>query len=106
MLWGTKEEGARGGMPHPVRAGPHPAGGSDVTIVGISTGAVEALKAAEELAQQGISAEVIDPRTLVPLDIETIIRSVQRTGRLVVADPAPHVQRGGRDLGARRRGGL
>jgi pyruvate/2-oxoglutarate/acetoin dehydrogenase E1 component len=45
-----------------------------------------ALNAAQELAQQGIEAEVIDPRTLKPLDIETIVRSVQKTGRLVVVN--------------------
>ena len=61
--------------------------GGDVTIVGISYMAVEALKAAEELNSQGISAEVIDPRTIKPLDVEIIVKSVRKTGRLVVADP-------------------
>jgi pyruvate dehydrogenase E1 component beta subunit len=45
-----------------------------------------ALNAAEELAKEGIEAEVIDPRTLKPLDAETIVRSVQKTGRLVVVN--------------------
>ncbi len=62
--------------------------GSDVTLVAISSAVPETVKAAEALADDGISVEVIDPRTLVPLDIETVIRSMQRTGRLVVADPA------------------
>ena len=62
--------------------------GSDVTVVAISSAVPEAVAAAEAAAEQGVSVEVIDPRTLVPLDIETVIRSVQRTGRLVVADPA------------------
>ena len=48
----------------------------------------EALKAAEELAETGISAEVIDPRTLVPFDKDAILRSVRKTGRLVVVDEA------------------
>ena len=48
----------------------------------------EALNAAQDLAEEGISLEVIDPRTLVPLDRETIIRSVKKTGRLVVVDEA------------------
>jgi pyruvate dehydrogenase E1 component beta subunit len=48
----------------------------------------EALAAADELAKEGISVEVIDPRTLVPMDKETIRASVQKTGRLVVADEA------------------
>ena len=47
--------------------------------------------AAEEMAKEGVSVEVIDPRTLVPLDKETILSSVGKTGRLVVADPAAKV---------------
>ncbi len=60
--------------------------GQDVTIVGISYMVKEALKAAEALAQEGISAEVIDPRTLAPLDMDTILASVHKTGRLLVVD--------------------
>ncbi len=60
--------------------------GDDVTIVATSRMVLLALNAAQELAQQGIEAEVIDPRTLKPLDIETIVRSVQKTGRLVVVN--------------------
>src|ERR687886_2312863 len=62
--------------------------GSDVTVVGIHTQVLEALKAAEELAQEAISVEVIDPRTVSPLDIDTIVNSVKKTGRLVVAHQA------------------
>lgn len=62
--------------------------GSDVTIVAIGYMVVEALKAAEILEADGISAEVIDPRTLVPLDIDRIVQSVQKTHRLAVADEA------------------
>jgi len=60
--------------------------GEDITIVGTSNQALKALKAAEELAKEGISAEVIDPRTLVPLDKDTIIKSVKKSGRLLVVD--------------------
>jgi pyruvate/2-oxoglutarate/acetoin dehydrogenase E1 component len=60
--------------------------GSDVTIVATSRMVLLALSAAEELARQGIEAEVIDPRTLKPLDLQTIIRSVIKTGRLVVVN--------------------
>jgi pyruvate dehydrogenase E1 component beta subunit len=60
--------------------------GSDVTIVAIGWMLGRALAAAETLAGEGISAEVIDPRTLAPLDTETILGSVEKTGRLVVAD--------------------
>jgi pyruvate dehydrogenase E1 component beta subunit len=60
--------------------------GTDVTIVGKLTTVYMALGAAEKLAQEGISAEVIDPRSLVPLDKELILSSVRKTGRLVVAE--------------------
>jgi pyruvate/2-oxoglutarate/acetoin dehydrogenase E1 component len=62
--------------------------GSDVTVVAIAWLVHEALAAAEELAKSGISVEVVDPRTLVPLDVETIRASVRKTGRLVIADEA------------------
>lgn len=60
--------------------------GSDVTIVATSLMVVRSLEAAERLAADGVSAEVVDPRTLVPLDRETILASVAKTGRLVVVD--------------------
>lgn len=62
--------------------------GSDVTVVALAWLVHEALAAAEELAREGISVEIIDPRTLVPLDTETIRNSVRKTGRLVIADEA------------------
>ena len=75
------------GRAHTLRAG------DDVTIVALSRMAGEALAASERLAQEGIEAEVIDPRTLVPLDLEAIVESVRRTNRLVVAHEA--VEHGG-----------
>ncbi|MBX9583791.1 MAG: alpha-ketoacid dehydrogenase subunit beta, partial [Gemmataceae bacterium] len=60
--------------------------GKDVTVVALARTVPVALAAADELAAAGISAEVIDPRTVAPLDVETIGESVARTGRLVVAD--------------------
>jgi len=63
--------------------------GSDVTIVGISAMVGRALEAAEQLAAAGTSAEVIDPRTLSPLDLDTIVASVEKTGALVVVDESP-----------------
>jgi pyruvate dehydrogenase E1 component beta subunit len=60
--------------------------GSDVTIVSFSIGMTYALKAADELASQGISAEVIDLRTIRPMDIETVLASVQKTGRCVTVE--------------------
>ncbi|WP_213951011.1 alpha-ketoacid dehydrogenase subunit beta [Tepidanaerobacter syntrophicus] len=62
--------------------------GSDVTIVANLLYVSRALKAAEELEKEGISAEVIDPRTLVPLDIDTIVNSVKKTGKLIVVHEA------------------
>jgi len=58
--------------------------GRDVTVVAYAQGVHLALQAARQLAREGIEAEVIDPRTLKPLDVETIAESVRRTGRLVV----------------------
>jgi len=60
--------------------------GSDVTIVAISWMNVEAIKAAEILARRGVSVEVVDPRTVAPLNDEKIIASVEKTGRCIVAD--------------------
>jgi pyruvate dehydrogenase E1 component beta subunit len=60
--------------------------GKDVTIVSWSMGMTYALKAAEELAKEGIEAEVIDLRTLRPMDTETVIASVQKTGRAVTVE--------------------
>ena len=60
--------------------------GSDVTVVAISSMGREALKAAENLASDGIDVECIDLRTIKPIDYELIFKSVQKTGRLVVAD--------------------
>jgi pyruvate/2-oxoglutarate/acetoin dehydrogenase E1 component len=62
--------------------------GRDVTVVAIAWLVHEALAAAETLVDEGISVEIIDPRTLVPLDVNTIRGSVQKTGRLVIADEA------------------
>src|SRR3989442_10518858 len=62
--------------------------GRDVTVVATSRLVGEALAAVDELAAEGVSVEVIDPRTINPLDRETILRSVSRTTRLVVAHEA------------------
>lgn len=62
--------------------------GGDVTVVALSRLVHEALKAAEPLAREGISVEVLDPRTLSPLDREALLASVGKTGRLVVAHEA------------------
>nr|WP_082708461.1 alpha-ketoacid dehydrogenase subunit beta [Marinobacterium profundum] len=64
--------------------------GSDVTIVGITSGVHHGLKAARKLAERGISAEVVDLRSLVPLDRDTVLASVRKTGRLIVVDEDYH----------------
>jgi pyruvate dehydrogenase E1 component beta subunit len=83
------------GVEGPVPAGDHalPLGvaeirreGHDVTVVATSYAVSLALQAAAGLEERNVSVEVIDPRTLEPLDIETIVRSVRKTGRLVVVD--------------------
>jgi len=63
--------------------------GADVTIVATGWMVKKSLAAAKRLAEEGISAEVIDPRTLAPLDIDTVVKSVKKTGRLVLVDQAP-----------------
>ena len=62
--------------------------GKDISVVALSDLVDFALKAAEKAAEEGISVEVIDPRTLAPLDIDTIVKSVKKTGRLVIAHEA------------------
>jgi pyruvate/2-oxoglutarate/acetoin dehydrogenase E1 component len=63
--------------------------GEDVTIVALGAMVPRALAAAKQLAKDGVDAEVIDPRTTSPLDEETIIESVARTGRLVIVEESP-----------------
>jgi pyruvate dehydrogenase E1 component beta subunit len=75
--------------------------GSDVTIIAWSMGMTYALKAAEELAGQGIDAEIIDLRTLKPMDTETIIVSVQKTGRAVTVEEGWQQNGVGAEIAAR-----
>jgi pyruvate dehydrogenase E1 component beta subunit len=64
--------------------------GEDVTIVATSSMVRVALAAAEQLELDGVSAEIVDPRTLVPLDRDTLVRSAQKTGRAIVVDEGHH----------------
>lgn len=75
--------------------------GSDVTLVAVQRMVGVALSAAEALAQEGISCEVIDPRTLVPLDLETIVGSVKKTGRLITVEESPHAGGWGAEVATR-----
>jgi pyruvate dehydrogenase E1 component beta subunit len=74
--------------------------GGDVTIVALSRMVGEALEAADRLAREGIEADVFDPRTLVPLDLEPIAASLRRTGRAVVAHEAVRAGGFGAELAA------
>jgi pyruvate dehydrogenase E1 component beta subunit len=65
--------------------------GTDCTIVAIAGAVNIAIAVSDQLAAEGISVEVIDPRTLVPFDKQTVLESVEKTGRLVIADPAHKV---------------
>ncbi|MCY3886940.1 MAG: alpha-ketoacid dehydrogenase subunit beta [Chloroflexi bacterium] len=62
--------------------------GEDVTVVAVGAMVPEAIKAADAVAERGLSVEVVDPRTLSPLDTDTIVRSVRKTGRAIVAHEA------------------
>ncbi len=88
VLWGAKGEVPDGDYLVPLGRAARRREGSDVTVVAIADAVPAALKAAAPLEAEGIDIEVIDPRTLVPLDKDTILRSVEKTGRLVIADPA------------------
>lgn len=65
--------------------------GSDVTVVTLAAAVHHSLEAAQTLESEGVSVEVIDLRTVVPLDWETVIESAAKTGRLIVVDPAPRM---------------
>ena len=72
--------------------------GRDVTVVATQLMVHRALEAAEEVAQDGIEAEVIDLRSMVPLDKDTVLESLARTNRLVVVEEAPHSAGWGGDI--------
>jgi pyruvate dehydrogenase E1 component beta subunit len=88
-LYARKEEVPEGEHVLPLGRARTVRAGRDLTLVGLSITVGTCLAAADELAGQGISAEVIDLRTLVPLDAAAVLSSVARTGRLVVAEENP-----------------
>src|SRR6187431_319586 len=92
-LYGIKEEVPEKLEPIPIGKARVHREGTDVTVVATGRLVHESLKAAEEAEQQGVSVEVIDPRTLQPLDEEALVGSVKKTNRAVVAHEA--VTRGG-----------
>jgi len=93
LLYGTKGHVPEDQYSIPLGVADVKQEGSDVTVVATAMMVHRALEAAKELDKEGISVEVVDPRTLVPLDEETIVKSVSKTGRLVVVHEA--VKRGG-----------
>jgi pyruvate/2-oxoglutarate/acetoin dehydrogenase E1 component len=88
MLYNTKGPVPAGDHTVPLGVAERKRDGRHVTVVGIHTMVLKALQAADRLAADGIELEVIDPRTLVPLDLDTIVASVRKTGRLIVAHEA------------------
>ena len=86
MLYNTKGEVPEGEYTIPLGAADIKRAGTDVTIVAHAKMVLVALKAAEELAKDGIQAEVVDPRTIRPLDVATIAASVKKTNRCVIVE--------------------
>lgn len=117
-LYGTKSVGGRSGdepaeseasldeaeassEPIPFGVADIKRAGTDATVVATALMVHRALAAAEELARHGISIEVIDPRTLVPLDLDTILASVEKTGRAVVVTEDARTGGSGAEIAAR-----
>ena len=86
LLYATKGEVAEGELTIPLGAAEVKREGQDVTIVAYSKMLLVALEAAEQLRQDEIDVEVVDPRTLRPLDLPAIVESVKKTGRLVIVE--------------------
>jgi pyruvate dehydrogenase E1 component beta subunit len=89
MLTLDKGEVPEGEYVIPIGVGDIKRPGTDITIVATGWMVKKSLAAAEQLAKEGISAEVVDPRSLAPLDVNIILKSVRKTGRLVLVDQAP-----------------
>jgi pyruvate/2-oxoglutarate/acetoin dehydrogenase E1 component len=86
LLYGTKGEVQEGEYTIPIGSTEVKRLGHDVTIVAYSKMLLLAMEAARDLAKQGIEAEVVDPRTLKPLDLNTIVASVKKTGKLMIVE--------------------
>lgn len=100
-LYWSRGEAAENGEPMTLGKAAIRRPGKDVSILAVSKMVGAALQAADRLASEGIEAEVIDPRTLVPLDMDTILDSVGRTGKLVVAHEAVRSGGIGAEIAAR-----
>jgi pyruvate/2-oxoglutarate/acetoin dehydrogenase E1 component len=100
MLYGVRGDVPEGEHTTPLGVAEVKRPGNDITIVAYSRMVWRALEAAEIMATRGISAEVIDLRTLFPLDTDTVINSVQKTAHLVIASEAPSFAGFGGELAA------
>lgn len=100
-LYGMKEQLPEGAGPLPIGKARVARSGTDVTVIAYSAMVRTALEAAENLARSGISVEVIDLRTLSPLDTEALVQSVSRTHRAVIAHEAVEVGGVGAEVAAR-----
>ena len=100
-LWSSKED-----VPEdpdfviPIGKGEIRREGTDISVIAIAGAVSLALKAAERVAEDGISLEVVDPRTLCPLDYDIILRSVRKTGRAITVDPAHRTCSAGSEIAA------
>jgi pyruvate/2-oxoglutarate/acetoin dehydrogenase E1 component len=86
LLYGTKGDVSDSEYTIPIGEAEVKRSGSDVTVVAYSKMLLVAMDAAEALSRDGIEVEVIDPRTLAPLDVDTIVASVRKTGRVVIVE--------------------
>lgn len=86
LLYGTKGEVQDGDYTIPLGQAEVKRTGADVTVVAYSKMLLVAMEAADQLSREGLDVEVIDPRTLKPLDLDTIVTSVKKTGRLVIVE--------------------
>lgn len=86
MLYDVEDEVPIEAIPTPIGIGQVLKVGGDITIVATSYSVVEAVKAAQVLEKRGVNIEVVDPRSIFPLDEDIIIKSVEKTGHLIIAD--------------------
>jgi pyruvate/2-oxoglutarate/acetoin dehydrogenase E1 component len=86
LLYGTKGEVPDGDYTIPIGKAEVKRAGRDITVVAYSKMLLVALEAAQSLAREGIEVEIVDPRTLKPLDLPTIVASVKKTGRLLIVE--------------------
>lgn len=101
LLYNTKGDVPENLAPIPFGVAEVKRSGNDVTIISYSRTLLHALEAADSLAKSGISAEVIDLRTIMPLDMDTVVKSVRKTNRAVVAHEAHRNAGFGAELAAR-----